>query len=98
MAKTRTMPWDPVDRLTTPQYIVGYLEVVIEGDENDSQSLFDVALQDAVRAVKRYDIALEALVKALERAVIERGFRREHADRVIETCQKFSRTPRSLRY
>ena len=98
MAKTRTMPWDPVDRLTTPQYIVGYLEAVIEGQENDSQSLFDVALQDAVRAVKRYDIDLEAIVKALERAVIERGFRRVHADRVIETCQKFSRTPRLLGY
>lgn len=98
MAKTRTMPWDPVDRLTTPQYIVGYLKAVIEGDENDSQSLFDVALQDAVRAVKRYDIALEDIVNALERAVIERGFNREHADRVIKACQKFNRTPRLLGY
>ena len=98
MAKTRTMPWDPVDRLTTPQYIVGYLEAVIEGDENDSQSIFDVALQDAVRAVERYDIALEDIVKALDRAVIERGFNREHADRVIKACQKFSRTPRLLGY
>ena len=98
MAKTRIMPWDPVDRLTTPQYIVGYLKAVIEDDENDSQSLFDVALQDAVRAVKRYDIALEDIVKALERAVIERGFRRDHADRVIKACQKFSRTPRLLGY
>ena len=44
MAKTRTMPWDIVDYLETPQYIVGYLEAVIEGDENDSQSLFDVGL------------------------------------------------------
>ena len=98
MAKTRTMPWDIVDYLETPQYVVEYLEAVIEGDENDSQSIFDVALQDAVRAVKRYDIALEDIVKALERAVIERGFHREHADRVIKTCQKFSRTPRLLGY
>ena len=36
----------------------------------------NVALQDAVRAVKRYDIDLEDIVKALERAVIECGFRR----------------------
>ena len=98
MAKTRTMPWDPVDRLTTPQYLVGYLKAVIEDDEGDSQSLFDIALQDAVKAVARYDIALEDLVKALERAVIERGFHREHANRVIEACQKLSSTPRLLRY
>ena len=98
MAKTRTMPWDIVDDLETPQYIVGYLEAVIEGDENDSQSLFDVALQDAVKAVKRYDIALEDLVRGFDRAVIERGFSREHADRVIKACQKFSRTPRLLGY
>ena len=96
MAKTRTMPWDIVDYLETPRYIVEYLEAVIEGDENDSQSIFDVALQDAVRAIERYDIALENLVKALERAVIERGFCREHADRVIKTCQKLSKTPHLL--
>ena len=96
MAKTRTMPWDIVDYLETPQYIVEYLEGVVEGDENDSQSLFDIALQDAVRAIERYDIALEDLVKALERAVIERGFCREHADRMIETCQKLSKTPRPM--
>ena len=32
MAKTRTRSWNPVDRLTTPQYIVGYLKAVIEDD------------------------------------------------------------------
>lgn len=93
MAKTHVFPWDPVDDLETAEEIVGYVEVAFEdGDPR----LIGAVLEDLVRAVKRYDIALEDLVKAFDRAVIERGFRREHADRVIETCQKFSRTPRLL--
>ena len=94
MAKTQVFPWDPVDDLGTVAEIVGYVEVAFEdGDPR----LIGAVLEDVVRAVARYDIALEYLVKALERAVIERGFRREHADRVIEACQKLSGTPRLLR-
>ncbi len=93
MAKTQVFQWDPVDDLETAAEIVGYVEVAFE--DGDSH-LIGAVLEDVVRAVERYDIALEDLVKALERAVIERGFRREHADRVIETCQKLSETPRPL--
>ena len=93
MAKTQVFQWDPVDDLETVAEIVGYVEVAFEdGDPH----LIRAVLEDVVRAVKRYDIALEDLVKALERAVIERGFCREHADRVIKTCQKLSKTPHLL--
>ena len=95
MAKTHVSPWDPVDDLETAEEIVGYVEVAFEdGDPR----LIGAVLEDVVRAIERYGIVLEDLVCGFDRAVIERGFRREHADRVIKACQKFSRTPRLLEY
>ena len=80
MAKTRTMPWDPIEGLETAKDIVVYLEIVV--DEGDLR-LLKAVLGDILIAIKRYGIALEDMVRERERLVIRRPDILKYMDRII---------------
>jgi hypothetical protein len=48
--KPRSVPYDTVDYLKTPEDILGYLEAVIEDDDD---RVLSAAIDDSVRAAKR---------------------------------------------
>jgi probable addiction module antidote protein len=67
-----TKPWDPAERLTTPEAIAAYLEAVLEEDD---ASLLVAALGDIARAKGMTEVAKAAGVTrdALYKSLSEGG-------------------------